>query len=169
MEKDNRDPFDSVSAQFMVCAEFIGSQVSRNWTLVSTLYEDRGYSGSHLRRFGFQSLLADIKRGLIDVVVVHRLDRLTRNLSELSANPCRVQGARCCLGFGDSAIAPCFRRWVASCGSVSNQYPDFFCGVRAGNCRRRRCLWPATVAGGQFEWLGLELSAPMSGRSFLAA
>lgn len=82
VEKDNRDPFDSVSAQFMACAEFIGSQVSRNWTLASTLYEDRGYSGSHLRRHGFQSLLADIKRGLIDVVVVHRLDRLTRNLSD---------------------------------------------------------------------------------------
>ncbi len=82
VEKDNRDPFDSVNAQFMACAEFIGSQVSRNWTLASTLYEDRGYSGSHLRRRGFQSLLADIKRGLIDVVVVHRLDRLTRNLSD---------------------------------------------------------------------------------------
>jgi DNA invertase Pin-like site-specific DNA recombinase len=53
-----------------------------NWTLVSTLYEDRGYSGSHLRRHGYQSLLADIKRGLIDVAVVHRFDRLTRNLSD---------------------------------------------------------------------------------------
>lgn len=82
VEKDNRDPFDSVNAQFLACAEFIGSQVSRNWTLVSTLYEDRGYSGSHLRRQGFQSLLADIKRGFIDVIVVHRLDRLTRNLSD---------------------------------------------------------------------------------------
>ncbi len=82
VEKDNRYPFDSVSAQFMACAEFIGSQVSRNWTLVDTLYEDRGNSGSHLRRLGFQTLLADIKRGLIDVVVVHRLDRLTRNLSD---------------------------------------------------------------------------------------
>lgn len=82
VEKDNRDPFDSVNAQFMACAEFIGSQISRNWTLVSALYEDRGYSGSHLRRLGFQSLLADIRRGLIDVVVVHRLDRLTRNLSD---------------------------------------------------------------------------------------
>jgi len=82
VEKDNRDPFDSVNAQFMACAEFIGSQVSRNWILVSALYEDRGYSGSHLRRQGFRSLLADIKRGLIDVVVVHRLDRLTRNLSD---------------------------------------------------------------------------------------
>jgi len=53
VEKDKRDPFDSVSARFMVCAEFIGSQVSRNWTLVSSLYEDRGYSGCHLRRHVF--------------------------------------------------------------------------------------------------------------------
>ena len=49
---------------------------------MSTLYEDRGFSGSHPRRQGFQSLLAGLKRGLIDVVVVHRLDRLTRNLSD---------------------------------------------------------------------------------------
>jgi DNA invertase Pin-like site-specific DNA recombinase len=82
VEKDNRAPFDSASAQFMACAEFIGSQVGQNWRLVDTIYEDRGYSGSHLRRPGFRSLLADIKYGLIDVVVVHRLDRLTRNLSD---------------------------------------------------------------------------------------
>lgn len=66
----------------MACAEFIGSQVGQNWQLVDTIYEDRGFSGSHLRRTGFQSLLTDIKHGLIDVVVVHRLDRLTRNLSD---------------------------------------------------------------------------------------
>lgn len=66
----------------MACAEFIGSQVSRGWRLVDTIYEDRGYSGSHLRRAGFRSLLNDIKLGLIDVVVVHRLDRLTRSLAD---------------------------------------------------------------------------------------
>lgn len=54
VEKDNRDPFDSVSAQFMACADFIGSQVGKGWQLVDTIYEDRGYSGSHLRRAGFQ-------------------------------------------------------------------------------------------------------------------
>lgn len=48
VEKDNRDPFDSVSAQFMACAEFIGSQVGKGWRLVDTIYEDRGYSGSHI-------------------------------------------------------------------------------------------------------------------------
>lgn len=82
VEKDSRDPFDSVSAQFMACAEFIGSQVSKGWCLVDTIYEDRGYSGSHLRRAGFRSLLNDIKLGLIDVVVVHRLDRLMRRLAD---------------------------------------------------------------------------------------
>lgn len=82
VEKDSRDPFDSVSAQFMACAEFIGSQVGKGWRLVDTIYEDRGYSGSHMRRAGFRALLSDIKLGLVEAVVVHRLDRLTRNLSD---------------------------------------------------------------------------------------
>ncbi len=80
--KGRRDQFDSVSAQFMACAEFIGSQVGKGWRLVDKIYEDRGYSGSHLRRAGFCALLNDIKLGLVDAVVVHRLDRLTRNLSD---------------------------------------------------------------------------------------
>jgi site-specific DNA recombinase len=66
----------------MACAEFIGSQVGKGWRLVDTIYEDSGYSGSHMRRAGFRSLLNDIKLGLIDVVVVHRLDRLTRSLAD---------------------------------------------------------------------------------------
>ncbi len=84
VEKNSNDPFDSVSAQFMACAEFIGSQVGEGWRLVDTIYEDRGYSGSHMRRAGFRSLLNDIKLGLIDVVVVHRLDRLIRRLNKSS-------------------------------------------------------------------------------------
>ena len=82
VEKNDQDPFDSVNAQFMACAEYIGSQIGRGWTLVNTLYEDRGFSGSDLQRPGLQSLITDIKYGLIDVVVVHRLDRLTRSLSD---------------------------------------------------------------------------------------
>ena len=82
VEKNDQDPFDSVNAQFMACAEYIGSQIGRGWTLVNTLYEDRGFSGSDLQRPGLQSLITDIKYGLVDVVVVHRLDRLTRSLSD---------------------------------------------------------------------------------------
>jgi len=62
--KGRRDQFDSVSSQFMACAEFIGSQVGKGWRLVDTIYEDRGYSGSHLRLAGFRALLNDIKLGL---------------------------------------------------------------------------------------------------------
>jgi hypothetical protein len=40
VEKDNRDPFDSVSSQFMACAEFIGSQVVKGWRLVDSIYEE---------------------------------------------------------------------------------------------------------------------------------
>jgi hypothetical protein len=40
VKKGNRDPFDSVSAQFMACAEFIGSQVGQGWRLLDTIYED---------------------------------------------------------------------------------------------------------------------------------
>jgi len=42
VEKNNRDLFDSVSAQFMACADFIGSQVGQGWRLVDTINEDRG-------------------------------------------------------------------------------------------------------------------------------
>lgn len=78
----SNNAFHTVNAQFTACAEYIGSQVGRGWRLVDALYEDRGYSGSHLRRPGLQALLADIKYGLIDVFVVYRLDRLTRSLSD---------------------------------------------------------------------------------------
>jgi len=77
------DDFDSVNAQFMACAEYIGAQFMHNWILVDALYEDRGYSGSSLDRPGVSALLRDIKHGLVDVVVVHRLDRLTRSIRDL--------------------------------------------------------------------------------------
>jgi DNA invertase Pin-like site-specific DNA recombinase len=81
-EAGSNSAFHTVNAQFTACAEYIGSQVGRGWRLVDALYEDRGYSGSHLRRPGLQSVLADIRYGLIDVLVVYRLDRLTRSLSD---------------------------------------------------------------------------------------
>ena len=65
----------------MACAEFIGSQVGKVWRLVDTIYEDRGCSGSHIRRAGFRARLNDIKLGLIDAVVVKRLMNL-EGLSE---------------------------------------------------------------------------------------
>ncbi|WP_426414763.1 hypothetical protein [Aestuariirhabdus sp. LZHN29] len=56
--KDDRDPFDSVSAQFMACAEFIGSQVGKGWRLVDTIYKNRGYSSSHVAAHPYGAAVA---------------------------------------------------------------------------------------------------------------
>ena len=77
------EPFGSNDAQFMACHELIASQQGLGWQPSSRLYEDRGYSASHLRRPGIQMLLDDVQSGLVDVVVVHRLDRLTRHVGDM--------------------------------------------------------------------------------------
>jgi len=61
----------------------IASQLGNGWQPSNRVYEDSGVSGSHLQRPGLQALLVDASAGRIDVVVVHRLDRLTRHLGDL--------------------------------------------------------------------------------------
>lgn len=81
---DRRDgEFSSTAAQFMACHELITSQLGQGWLPIDRLYEDSGQSGSHLNRPGIRSLMADIEHGRVDVVVVHRLDRLTRYMADL--------------------------------------------------------------------------------------
>ena len=73
------DKFDSINAQFMAYHDFIACQIGRGWAPVDRIYEDRGYSGGNTRRPGLQQLLSDIESNLIDVVLVYRLDRLSRH------------------------------------------------------------------------------------------
>ena len=77
------EDFSSTDAQFMACQELIASQRGNGWQPTNQLYEDRGASGSHLRRPAMQALLRDVQAGLVDIVVVHRLDRLSRHLGDL--------------------------------------------------------------------------------------
>jgi site-specific DNA recombinase len=77
------EDFSSTDAQFMACQELIASQRGNGWQSTNQLYEDRGVSGSHLQRPAMQALLQDVQAGLIDIVVVHRLDRLSRHLGDL--------------------------------------------------------------------------------------
>ncbi len=77
------EEFSSTDAQFIACQELIASQWGEGWRPTSELYEDRGASGSHLQRPAMQALLDDVQAGLIDIVVVHRLDRLSRHLGDL--------------------------------------------------------------------------------------
>ena len=73
--------FNSLQAQREACEAFIKSQAGEGWRLVKTAYDDGGLSGGTMERPALQRLLADIDQGQIDVVVVCKVDRLTRSLA----------------------------------------------------------------------------------------
>lgn len=76
--------FNSLQSQWEACGAYIKSQKHENWQLLPTHYDDGGYSGGTLNRPALQQLLADIKAGLIDIIVVYKIDRLTRSLMDFS-------------------------------------------------------------------------------------
>jgi site-specific DNA recombinase len=80
LEKD----FNSLDAQREACAAFIQSQKHEGWTGLPTLYDDGGYSGGTMERPALQRLLVDIEAGRVDVIVVYKVDRLTRALSDFA-------------------------------------------------------------------------------------
>jgi site-specific DNA recombinase len=76
--------FNSLDAQREACAAYILSQRHEGWTLVPNAYDDAGYSGGSMDRPGLKMLLADIATGKVDVVVVYKVDRLTRSLADFA-------------------------------------------------------------------------------------
>lgn len=76
--------FNSLDAQREACAAYVKSQTSEGWRVLATAYDDGGYSGGTLQRPALQRLLADIERGAIHVVVVYKIDRLTRSLADFA-------------------------------------------------------------------------------------
>nr|WP_166179978.1 recombinase family protein [Altererythrobacter segetis] len=76
--------FNSLDAQREAGEAYVKSQASEGWTVIPALYDDGGFSGGTMERPGLQRLLADIEAGLVDVVVVYKIDRLTRSLSDFS-------------------------------------------------------------------------------------
>ena len=76
--------FNSLHAQRESCEAFIKSQAGEGWKLVKTAYDDGGFSGGTMERPALQRLLEDIRSRLIDVVVVYKVDRLTRSLSDFA-------------------------------------------------------------------------------------
>jgi site-specific DNA recombinase len=72
--------FNSLDAQREACTAFILSQKHEGWTVLPTLYNDGGFSGGTMDRPALQRLLGDIAEGKVDVVVVYKIDRLTRSL-----------------------------------------------------------------------------------------
>ena len=76
--------FNSLDAQREACTAFINSQVGQGWKALPKLYDDGGISGGTMVRPALHELLADINAGKIDVVVVYKIDRLTRSLMDFA-------------------------------------------------------------------------------------
>src|SRR5689334_22754713 len=76
--------FNSLHAQREACAAFIKSQQGEGWRLIETAYDDGGLSGGTLERPALQRLLSDIAEGRVDTVVVYKVDRLTRSLTDFA-------------------------------------------------------------------------------------
>jgi DNA invertase Pin-like site-specific DNA recombinase len=76
--------FSSLDAQREACEAYIKSQAHEGWKLLPRRYDDGGLSGGTLNRPALQRLLTDIEVGLVDVIVVYKVDRLTRSLTDFA-------------------------------------------------------------------------------------
>ncbi len=76
--------FNSLDAQREACEAYILSQRHEGWTLVQGRYDDGGFSGGNMERPGMKALMADIDAGLVDVIIVYKVDRLTRSLADFA-------------------------------------------------------------------------------------
>lgn len=83
-EEGLEQDFNSLHAQREACEAFITSQRHEGWKLMHTHYDDGGYSGGSINRPALQELLDAVKRGEIDVIVVYKVDRLTRSLADFA-------------------------------------------------------------------------------------
>jgi site-specific DNA recombinase len=76
--------FNSLDAQREASKAYIKSQAHESWRLARDRYNDRGYSGGSMDRPALQKLLADVQARRIDVIVVYKVDRLTRSLADFA-------------------------------------------------------------------------------------
>jgi DNA invertase Pin-like site-specific DNA recombinase len=83
-EEGLEQDFNSLHAQREACEAYVKSQAGEGWHLVTTAYDDGGYSGGSMERPALKSLLEDIRQKLIDVVIVYKVDRLTRSLADFA-------------------------------------------------------------------------------------
>jgi site-specific DNA recombinase len=83
-EEGLEQSFNSLHAQREACEAYVLSQRHEGWQLLATKYDDGGFSGGNMERPGLKKLLADIASKKIDTVVVYKVDRLTRALSDFA-------------------------------------------------------------------------------------
>src|SRR2546429_9883944 len=76
--------FNSLDAQYDAAQSYIRSQAHAGWTLLRGKYDDGGFSGGNTDRPALQRLLDDVRESKIDVIVVYKVDRLTRSLADFA-------------------------------------------------------------------------------------
>jgi site-specific DNA recombinase len=83
-EEGLEQEFNSLDAQREACEAYIASQKHEGWKALATHYDDGGFTGGNMERPGLKALLADIEAGGVDVVMVYKVDRLSRSLMDFS-------------------------------------------------------------------------------------
>jgi len=83
-EEGLEQEFNSLDAQYEACKAYITSQRHEGWTLARERYDDGGISGGTMEREGLKALLADVAAGKVDVIVIYKIDRLTRSLADFA-------------------------------------------------------------------------------------
>ncbi|NBP36529.1 MAG: recombinase family protein [Betaproteobacteria bacterium] len=76
--------FNSLDAQRDACENYIASQKSEGWLMARERYDDGGYSGGNMERPGLKKLLEDVRSGMVDIIVVYKIDRLSRSLADFA-------------------------------------------------------------------------------------
>jgi site-specific DNA recombinase len=76
--------FNSLDAQREACEAYIKSQAHEGWRLIPDHYDDGGLSGASLNRPSLQQLLDEVRDGKIDIILVYKVDRLTRSLADFA-------------------------------------------------------------------------------------
>ena len=83
-EEGLEQEFNSLDAQYEACKAYIASQKHEGWCLNRDRYDDGGISGGTMARPGLEALLADVASGNVDVIVIYKIDRLTRSLADFA-------------------------------------------------------------------------------------
>ena len=123
--------FNSLDAQYDAAQSYIRSQAHAGWTLIGTRYDDGGFSGGSTDRPALQQLIADIKAHKIKVVVVYKVDRLTRSLVDF-AKLVELFDAH---GVSFVSVTQQFNT-TTSMGRLTLNVLLVLCAVRAGGHRR---------------------------------
>lgn len=121
--------FNSLDAQRDSCVGYIQRQPG--WTLLDAHYDDGGFTGANIERPAFQRLLADIEGGKIDVVVVYKVDRLSRSLLDFAKVMERFRQFRRVVRLGHAELLDRRRD-----GTAHAQHADELRRVRTRNDRR---------------------------------